>query len=487
MTAARALLVALAAATAFAQTLPGSDVQLSAAATLVKEGKHGSKLYSLQNQGSMYEDPVYVLELHGTAYQQGYDAGLLFGKEFEENYDNLMTGLLGNEWWEPAVAKIVGEFLRWQWRDWLSKQVPEEYFEELRGLTDGAYAAGVKSDVGDLSAQGIVLANFPGDLKNLKYLFRDEWMHRDDAKEVLDLLLKHNPNGGYGMQCSMFGVWGSRTDTGDIYTGRNLDWVKQTGVAKYKLLTVHHPENGHAHVTVGFAGLWGALAGMSAAGLTVHEANLEADQITFRGFPWVLRLRHVMAYASNIVEARKIFADTNNTVGFNHMVGSSRDRNAMAFETMQHHTAYFLANDPREANLEENGVKIGAPLKEALWRTNHGYGHYIVKHAADSTTHAYENSKVRYNAFHDGFVWYEQEGLKMDYTDAINMTAIVGKKNDEMYVCQPPYDKGSNVLSVTFDPAKLVLYSAWENGKDATWTPAACNTYVKVDMTPFFN
>ena len=92
----------------------------------------------------------------------------------------------------------MGEFLQWQWRDWLSKQVPQEYFEELRGLTDGGYAAGVKSDVGDLSAQGIVLANFPGDLKNLKYLFRDEWIHRDDAKEVLELLIKHNPNGGYG-------------------------------------------------------------------------------------------------------------------------------------------------------------------------------------------------------------------------------------------------------------------------------------------------
>ena len=68
------------------------------------------------------------------------------------------------------MAKIVGEFLQWQWRDYLSKQVPEEYLEELRGMTAGGYAAGLTADIGDLSAQGIVLANFPGDLKNLKYL-----------------------------------------------------------------------------------------------------------------------------------------------------------------------------------------------------------------------------------------------------------------------------------------------------------------------------
>ena len=36
-----------------------------------------------------------------------------------------------------------------------------------------------------------------------------------------------------------------------------------------------------------YVGLWGALLGMSAEGLTVHEANLEEDEITFLGFPWV--------------------------------------------------------------------------------------------------------------------------------------------------------------------------------------------------------
>ena len=47
------------------------------------------------------------------------------------------------------------------------------------------------------------------------------------------------------------------------------------------------------HATVGFAGLAGALTGMSAKGLTVHEANLEEAPETFFGFPWVLRLRYV--------------------------------------------------------------------------------------------------------------------------------------------------------------------------------------------------
>merc|ERR1719198_839664 len=103
--------------------------------------------------------------------------------------------------------------------------------------------------------------------------------------------------------CSMFGVWGSRTEGGQLFTGRNLDWNENTGINKYKLVTVLHPPGKIAHVTLGYAGLWGALTGMSAAGLTVHEANLEEDQITFAGFPWLLRLRYVMENARSAAEA----------------------------------------------------------------------------------------------------------------------------------------------------------------------------------------
>ena len=74
-----------------------------------------------------------------------------------------------------------------------------------------------------------------------------------------------------GHQCSNFGVWGSRTVNGDVYSARNLDWLPDLGINQYKLLTVHHPKDGVAHVTVGFAAVWGALAGMSAEGLSVHE------------------------------------------------------------------------------------------------------------------------------------------------------------------------------------------------------------------------
>jgi hypothetical protein len=51
-----------------------------------------------------------------------------------------------------------------------------------------------------------------------------------------------------------------------LAAGRNLDWARGTGISRHKFITVYTPPGKIAHATVGFAGLWGALAGISAKG-----------------------------------------------------------------------------------------------------------------------------------------------------------------------------------------------------------------------------
>ena len=54
--------------------------------------------------------------------------------------------------------------------------------------------------------------------------------------------------------CSMFGAWGPRTTGGDLRSGRNLDWLAQTGIAKNKLITVRYlpSQSRHVSIPVGF-------------------------------------------------------------------------------------------------------------------------------------------------------------------------------------------------------------------------------------------
>lgn len=480
-------------------TRPGSDIQSLSSYTLLNSGKFGSQLYSIDAPNSDYASfPVKLLDLHGpTSFAQGFDAGSLLGNEFVDSYDSLLKALLGDEWWEPAAAALVGKVLDWQWDDYLSKQLPQEYLDELKGLTAGGLSIGLKHDVGRLASRGIVLANLPGTLSNFKYILIDEKNHPPQVPsnsssfsydETMALLKKWESNWS-GLTCSMFGVWGSRTESGKLFTGRNLDWVKDTGISKNKLITVHHPplNKGYAHATIGWAGLWGAITGISSQGLTVHEANLESNDITYRGFPWVLRLRHVMTNAKNIDEALAVWRSTNSTVGFNHGVGSAADGTAVLLETMMGSNAAFGANDVREKDYVYNGAQIGYPREEAVYRTNHGYDPYTIQHYMWNNTGAMQNSIERYLAFPEAFDSYAASKTPISFVEAVNITAILGSKGEDKYECAAPYTEGANVLSVAFEPASRLAYAAWEHGTgDADWRPAACSTYLKVDFRRWF-
>jgi len=224
-----------------------------------------------------------------------------------------------------------------------------------------------------------------------------------------------------GKHCSLAAAWGDRTRGGELYSLRNLDWISSTGINRNKLIAVYHPTGRIAHATIGFSGLMGALAGMSSKGITVHEAGNDVDQVTFLGFQWSLRLRYVMEYVTNIDQGKSYFQKTNNTMGINHMVASAIDASysndshpAWALETMAHYTAYFQDNDPREANAMYHNPKtgvnvhIGAPLRQAVWRTNHGYDPNIVSQQTVPNFPA-SDSVVRYFLLSDAYKYYEKK------------------------------------------------------------------------------
>mmetsp|Transcript_16337 Transcript_16337/g.27334 ORF Transcript_16337/g.27334 Transcript_16337/m.27334 type:complete len:509 (-) Transcript_16337:406-1932(-) len=501
--------VALCAASCLAETktktmsgtelgLPGSDIQDNVRYEVASTGPFGSKLYDIVSDTSSYDAPPQLADLTAaSSYEQGYDMGYMMAEPFVSNYNDILAYLLGDDWYEPLLAQLFNEFLDWQWDNYLSVQVPEEYFEELRGLTAGGHAAGCSEDVGKIASRSVVIGNFPGTLDNLVFIFEDEKEHPPPAYlqraekalgvEKTRQMLESVKSRWRGLACSMFGVWGDRTEGGHLYTGRNLDWLPEMGISAHKLITVFHPSGGHAHATVGWAGVWGAITGMSDQGITVHEANLESDDITFRGFPWVLRLRHVMAHSEDLDSALSLWNATNSTVGFNHGVGSRKDGSAVVMETMHGSSATFADNDPREQDLVYKGQQIGAPRPEAVYRTNHGYDPYTVEHFMWNGTANYDFSITRYMLFPELFDSYAAQGVgSISAREAVNITAIVADKADgHLYDCGGGED-GWNILSATFDTNELAMYTAWENGYGDDYLNAACNTYFKIDLSKWF-
>ena len=219
---------------------------------------------------------------------------------------------------------------------------------------------------------------------------------------------------------------------------------------------------------------------MSAKGITVSEANLESNDISFKGFPWILRLRYVMSYASNMQEALDLWSTTNSTVGFNHGIGSGNEQKAVVLETMAHSNPVFAPMDEREAM---NG---GNPRSDAFYRTNHGFDPYTIAHYMWNDTGAYQDSMYRYELFPQLIDQYHSDNKVIGAVEAVNITAVVaGKGQDSVYSCAGPFVDGDNVLSVTYDPSSLTVYAAWESNS-GNWITAACNTYLQIDLSPFF-
>ena len=474
--------------------------------TMLQKGHYNGTLYSIELPDDVqYESgAAFLLDLRGSRYQQGYDYGLLAGLAAEQNYNALVNALLKTGGIPGATERFALETLvDNQWDKWLSKQVPDEYIQEIAGFDAGAKIAGASISGKKLMGRVHTLANLPGTIADIKYIFADELLPEEEMEQLArDMGLPagtsvmefvHSLNWPLA-QCSMWGSWGSRTRGGELLSGRNLDWNQNTGLDVNKMVAVWHPPEAgrHAHATFGFSGTaQGALTGMSEKGLTMHEANLESNKDSFRGFPWLLRLRYVMENAATLAEATAVLNRTKNTVGFNHMIGSAADKEALVFETMYEHTAEFGANDEREANAaivdpkNQSFVVKGAPMAEAVFRTNHGFDPKTVSHFMWNGTDAYHDSDYRYHILSQGIRDLGTAGVEMTFSEAINITALLGQKGNDYFKCEAPYG-GTNVVSVAYDPSKLTVYAAWEDGANATWKPACCSTYTKLEMARWF-
>jgi len=197
-----------------------------------------STLYQVQTANDAYDWPIYLIDLHGSRVAMGYDFGKLWGVKIQEMYWTFLERMLGDSFEDEFFEEVLGPALDWQWDGWLEGELPQEYIQELAGIGLGAKAAGV--DGVDLMVQRIVtLANMPGDPQDIVFVLIREW-NASIWHQVRDLK-RSSGEKIEGLQCSMFGIWGSRTTDGSLLSARNLDWNKDMGIAQYKLISVYHP------------------------------------------------------------------------------------------------------------------------------------------------------------------------------------------------------------------------------------------------------
>ena len=94
----------------------------------------------------------------------------------------------------------------------------------------------------------------------------------------------------------------------------------------------------------------------------------------------------------------------------------------------------------------------------------------------------------RYKELHDLIVSKSSNGKVLSVDDVVYIVSVLGIKGPNYLSCNPKQftDGGDNVMSIVYDPANFKLYSAWEDGSNVNWSPAACNDYIQFDLSVVF-
>jgi hypothetical protein len=265
-----------------------------------------------------------IVYLRGTPYEIGWQRGDALRDEIqaanrlaEQNIDARAAESLPI----PLVNELLVDLTLWKAHETLEGRLDDRYKAELRGMAD---------------ASGVSLRDFKRHLA------------------VSEL---------FAASCSSFAAMNTATEDGRLIQTRNLDWAIESNAQDYAVIEAVKPSGRNAYISVTFAGFPGVLSGINEHGICVSEIGAGSAAKTLDGTPMVFLLRKVLEEAQTLDQAVAIVRDAPRTGGFNYIIGSAKERTAVALETNAEHCAVFTLNDSSEVRNQ-----YARPLKDILVR-----------------------------------------------------------------------------------------------------------------------
>ncbi|HEY3443154.1 MAG TPA: C45 family peptidase [Paludibaculum sp.] len=224
------------------------------------------------------------VRLSGTPEQIGYQHGYLLTRQIDDALKVTRLTLTHDSKRDWNFYRTTAERILWP-------KVEEEYRQELRGMSDGLAAHGVKADVYDL-----VVLN-----ASLELGYYTSALDKGKTSPAPD-------------RCSAFVATGSYTRDGQPVIAHN-NWSGYLEGARWNVIFDITPSKGHRILMDGFPGFIhsGDDFGMNSAGLVITETTItQFHGFDTTGIPEFVRARKAMQYAASIDEFVAIMKDGNN-------------------------------------------------------------------------------------------------------------------------------------------------------------------------------
>ncbi len=296
---------------------------------------------SVQRYGPAYRYPQagwIVLHVEGKPYERGYQHGRLLAPEIAAHvrcFATVQSPKAPSEGWKQTRTLVNALFVR---------RYAPEYLEEMRGIADGASAAGARFD------------NRPIDLVDVVAL--NAWPEID----TLDSALEATATGLEGkhfshpqprakprpkpMHCSAFAATGPATADGKIVFGHITMFALYPSLF-YNVWIDVKPAKGHRVLMQSYpAGIQSGLDYyMNDAGLLVCETTIAQTKFDVQGQTIASRIRYALQYADSIDKAVAILAKANNGLYTNEWLLADTKTNEIAmFELGTHKSRLYRSS-----------------------------------------------------------------------------------------------------------------------------------------------
>lgn len=241
------------------------------------------------------DERIRLVTVWGTPFQRGQAQGELLRKEVASHTSRLIELMMKVEVLDEVYAAT-------------KPHTPAYFIEELKGLADGS----------GIPLQQIVRANLIGEA--------GEW------------------------HCSLFGAWGKATKAdGHVYQLRALDYAVRAEIQRHPAIIVHVPEKGHPFANIGWAGVVGAVSGISSEAIAISEIGdrYDKENDTFDGQPFMYMLRDILQFDKSLEAAIDRVRRTPRTTSLMYAIGDGKFGQVRALQT-----SHTLCNVYDPSNLE---------------------------------------------------------------------------------------------------------------------------------------
>jgi hypothetical protein len=267
-----------------------------------------------------------VLHIEGEPYERGYQHGKLLAAEIVEHVQSLAnyrSPKAPTEAWRDLRTLVNSLFLR---------RYDSEYLHEMKGIADGAAAAGATFSGRPVDLLDIVTLN-----SNIEIDFLDSSLEATaTGLETVDFRdpSEDSLQGEDDDHCSAFAATGPATADGQIVFG-HITMFHLYAVRNFNIWLDIKPKAGHRMVLQSYPG--GIMSGldyyMNDAGLLCAETTIAQTHFNVDGAPLAARIRRVMQYADSIDKAVEILLSSNNGLYSNEwLLGDTKTNEIAMFE-----------------------------------------------------------------------------------------------------------------------------------------------------------